>query len=166
MNVRIRWMVGGDIKEVARLEKKFSPRQLSETALKQLLYREAVTAVVAEVAGHIVGYLIAYHRRRHLEVRTWLVAPEFRRRGIGRHLFVYLVQGPGSPSDIRSITLLARESEDVCHQFLKALGFRAITILWSHFIEPHEDGYLFSWWLRDDLTLGEPVDAASDPGGR
>lgn len=160
-SIRIRWMVGGDILMVSRLEAKFSSDPFSQTDLKQLLFKEAIEAVVAEVNGTIVGYLLAYRKKRHLKVLTWLVAPDFRRRGIGRHLFVFLLQGPSSPTGVRSVVCPVRETADGYHKFLVHLGFKAIRLIRDYYREPQEDAYLFSWWLPDAHLLERPSDASA-----
>jgi ribosomal-protein-alanine N-acetyltransferase len=108
------------------------PADLAEVAAIQAASPEAASWEVAEYLRHdfrvavqdgrMQGFLVARTvAPGECEVLNMAVAPEFRRRGIGRALFESLLGGYRG-----AVFLEVRESNEIARKFYKIIGFQEV----------------------------------------
>ena len=94
--------------------------------------------LVAEEAGAMAGF--AVFRRiadDEAELLNLAVAPEYRRRGVGRGLLQALL-GMFRTSDSLSVFLEVRQSNSMAREFYKRLGFQEIGVRRNYYNKPAE----------------------------
>jgi [ribosomal protein S18]-alanine N-acetyltransferase len=98
--------------------------------------------LVAETDGRIAGFLIASRiDDRECDLLNLAVAPDYRRRGIGRKLVQTLREScPGT------IFLEVRESNSAARKFYQSLGFREVTIRPGYYNFPPESGIVMKFF--------------------
>ena len=88
---------------------------------------------VAELAGEVVGFVVARPLAGECEILNLAVAPGVRRRGIGRQLLTGILRR--YPSEF---FLEVRESNQAARLFYERQGFRAITKRLQYYANPVE----------------------------
>jgi N-acetylglutamate synthase len=134
VNIAIVPMTIGDYEEAValwRVTPGIGLNQRDEFApFARYLTRHAGLSQVARAGQALAGVVLAGHDERRGYLHHMAVAPEYRKRGIGRQLVA------------RSLEALAEVGIDTCHCFVHA---------------GNADGQLFwkslGWTPRDDLTM-------------
>jgi ribosomal-protein-alanine N-acetyltransferase len=155
MTAVIRPLTTDDLTEVAALERDNRPKPWSEGVLRDELAAENRVYLAAE-ADAVVGFggLMLVGEEAH--VTNLLVAPEWRRKGIGLGLMLALIDaavGAGA----RHLTLEVRSTNEAAQAMYSRLGLAPIgirrgyygdddaLILWAHDI----DGDAYQQRLKD-----------------
>ena len=125
---RLRLAEPADITAVARLQARCNPVPWGPNLIGTTLLAPATLGVVA-VRGAIVGYLLAQRLPDGWHVLDLGVAPEARRRGIGREMLINLVQV--TDRQHTPVTLEVRVSNAPAIKLYEELGFV------SHGRRPH-----------------------------
>ncbi len=97
-------------------------------------------AVVAELDGKVVGWLVGERLRDGIELCLMAVAPELIRTGIGAKMIEWLKQDAaenGNPL----IVLKVREMNLSAQLFFKTCGFKAVKVL-RNFFAQKEDAFV------------------------
>ncbi len=141
----IRPMLGSDVADVAALEATWQPRPWSETVFRDELAAEGrcyLVAVGARVEGF--GGVMVIGDESH--VTNLLVAPDMRRRGLGRRLMSGLITA-SVEAGARHITLEVRSRNHPARALYTGLGLRPVgvrpgyygdddaLIMWAHDID-------------------------------
>lgn len=150
MKVHIRWMIRRDMNEVRAIEfNSFEYPWLHDDFVKVLQQRNVIGMVAEEAAsatkcksGRIAGFFVYELHETRLHILDIAVAPEFRRRGVGRQIIEKLLGKLSSQRRVR-ITVEIRETNTAAHLFFQAMGFKAVTVLKSYYDDVDEDAYLF-----------------------
>jgi [ribosomal protein S18]-alanine N-acetyltransferase len=142
----IRWMIRRDMPEVLAIEEAcFAWDAWSEETFFSMLRQRNCIAMLAEHEGRIAGYMVYELHKTRIEIVNFAVAPEFRRRGVGRAMIDKL---KAKLSSERRTMLAANvgESNIGGHLFLRAMGFMAKGI--EHgFYDDGADAYRFVFRL-------------------
>jgi len=144
VRVHIRWMIRRDMAEVLDIERgSFEFPWFEEDFIRCLRQRNCI-GMVAEHGERVVGFMIYELHKTRLHILNFAVAPEFRRRGVGRQMIDKLLGKLSSQRRVR-ITLEVRETNLPAQLFFKAAGFRAVTVLRAYYEDSPEDAYLMQF---------------------
>ena len=154
LDVQIRWLIRRDMAEVLRIEQSsFEFPWTDEDFLCCLRQRNCI-GMVAEHNHQIVGFMIYELHKSRLHILNFAVAPEVRRQGIGLQMVTRLVDKL-SQQRRNEILLEVRERNLDGQLFFRTQGFRAISVLRSHYDDTDEDAYIMQF------RLDAPADQAS-----
>ena len=146
--VHIRWMIRRDMAEVLKIEvASFEYVWTEEDFLRCLRQRNCI-GMVAEVNDRIVGFMIYELHKGRLHVLNFAVAPNFRRRGIGRMMVKKLI-GKLSTHRRSKMTLAVRERNLTAQLFFRRQDFKAIRVLRDYYEDSGEDAFLMEF-LADE----------------
>jgi ribosomal-protein-alanine N-acetyltransferase len=144
VRVHIRWMIRRDMAEVLDIERvSFEFPWFEEDFIRCLRQRNCI-GMVAEHGERVVGFMIYELHKTRLHILNFAVAPEFRRRGVGRQMIEKLVGKLSSQRRTR-ITLEVRETNLPAQLFFKSALFRAVTVLRAYYEDSPEDAYLMQF---------------------
>jgi len=111
-----------------------------------LLATEARAEQSGESPEAVVGFVIAWLVHDELHVLNVAVAPEERRRGMGRALMEE-VQGRGRRQGARLATLEVRSSNAPALALYRALGWRQVGIRPGYYADENEDAVIMELHL-------------------
>ena len=162
--VNVRWLIRSDIPAVLDIENLSCNTSWEESDLLSLLKTRWVIGLVAELNHRVVGFMIYELHKTKLHVLHFSVDPDFLRQSIGSRMIAKLHEKI-RVSSRNEITLEVRESNLDAQLFFKAMGFKAISILHSHFDDTDEDAYLMRYAIpsRSQVSCeleGEVLDLA------
>ena len=145
----IRWMIRRDMPEVLAIEEARFEFPWSEEDFVRCLRQRNAIGMVAELHEKVVGFMVYELHPRRIHILNLAV----RQKGIGtgRHLIEKLVSKL-NPQRRNKIMLEVRESNIDAQCWLRALGFKAISILWDFYEVSPEDAYLFQYTYRGEST--------------
>lgn len=138
--VHIRWAIRRDMAEICAIEDaSFEFPWLEEDFIRCLRQTNGI-GMVAEHGERVVGFMIYELHKTRLHILNFAVAPEFRRRGVGRQM-VDKLKGKLSHQRRTRMTLEIREANVAGQLFFKEAGFFAISILRGFYDDSPEDAY-------------------------
>lgn len=146
MSARIRWLIRRDMPEVLAIERESFEFPWSERELIRALRRRNCVGMVAEYEERVVGHMVYALEKHRIELLTFAVAPDCRRRGIGTAMIEQL-KGKLAPTRRCKIELLIGERKLVGQAFLQAMGFRAYELAQCPFEDSDDDGYRIRWHM-------------------
>jgi ribosomal-protein-alanine N-acetyltransferase len=156
VRVHIRWMIRRDMAEVLDIERvSFEFPWFEEDFIRCLRQRNCI-GMVAEHGERVVGFMIYELHKTRLHILNFAVAPEFRRRGVGRQMIEKLVGKLSSQRRTR-ITLEVRETNLPAQLFFKSAEFRAVTVLRAYYEDSPEDAYLMQFRHAPDEAATLPI---------
>jgi ribosomal-protein-alanine N-acetyltransferase len=142
--LHIRWMMRRDIPEVLDIEEGSFEFPWVEEEFIRCLRNRNCTGMVADHEDRVVGFMIYELHKTRIHVLTFAVAPDCRRRGVGRQMVEKL--GKKNTTQRRSrIVLEVRESNLPAQVFFRENGFRAVSVLRGHYEDTPEDAYLMQY---------------------
>jgi len=107
--------------------------------------------LVAVVGDAVVGYSIAHHAVDEGEILNLGVAPDQRRRGVGRALIESMLSRLGDEGVV-NVFLEVRESNAAAQRLYAALGFTEVGRRPGYYRLPTEDAVI----LRTRIGYSEP----------
>lgn len=140
----VRWAIRRDFAEILEIERLCFEFPWSEEDFIRCLRQKFCIGMVAELHGHIVGFMVYEIHRTRIHLLNLAVMPAFQRRGVGAAMIAKLVQKLSPKRRTRIITE-TRESNLDAQLFFKALGFRAGSVLSDFYDDTTEDAYLFQY---------------------
>jgi ribosomal-protein-alanine N-acetyltransferase len=144
LRVHIRWMIRRDMPEVLEIERgSFEFPWFEEEFIRSLRQRNCI-GMVAEHAERVVGFMIYELHKTRLHILNFAVAPDARRRGVGRQMLEKLLGKLSSQRRTR-ITLEVRETNVPAQLFFRENGFRATSVLHEFYDDSPEDAYLMQF---------------------
>jgi [ribosomal protein S18]-alanine N-acetyltransferase len=147
LRVHIRWMIRRDMPEVLATEgQSFEFPWSEDDFLRQLRQRNCI-GMVADCGDAVAGFMIYELHKTRLHVLNFAVAPEYRRRGIGRQMMSKLT-GKLSQQRRSRLLLEVRETNLDAQLFFRALGFRAVSVLRGFYEDTPEDAYVMQYRYR------------------
>ena len=147
LRAHIRWMIRRDMAEVLATEaQSFEFPWSEDDFLRQLRQRNCI-GMVADCDDQVAGFMIYELHKTRLHVLNFAVAPEFRRRGIGRQMISKLT-GKLSQQRRSRLLLEVRETNLDAQLFFRALGFRAVSVLRGFYEDSPEDAYVMQYRYR------------------
>lgn len=162
LQVDLRWMVRRDMPAVLAIENEcFEYPWQDEDFIRCLRQRNCI-GMVAEAKGQIVGFMVYELHKHRLHVLNFAVAPRFQRREVGTQLLDKL-KGKLSRDRRDRILLEVGETNIDAQLFLRASGFRAVSILRDYYEDTSDDAYLFQF--RHKQGDGHAEGEVSESGG-
>ncbi|MEZ6071422.1 MAG: ribosomal protein S18-alanine N-acetyltransferase [Pirellulales bacterium] len=147
--VHIRWMIRRDLPEVLDIEADSFEFPWFEDDFVRCLQQRNCIGMVAEVDGRVVGFMIYELHKSRLHILNFSVAPQYRRRGIGRQMVDKLV-GKLSHRRRTRITLEIRETNLGAQLFFRECSFRAVSVVRNFYEDTPEDAYVMQYRLPAD----------------
>ena len=151
--VHCRWAIRRDLPEILAIDSASDPAPWTEEDFRSHLARRDHIGMVAERGERVVGLMVYRLGRREIEVVRFAVAPDMRRRGVGRQMAARLA-GKLSHQRRTALTWPVRESQLAGHLFLHSIGLTAVDVLRGHYDDTGEDAYLFRYELGESGHAG------------
>jgi [ribosomal protein S18]-alanine N-acetyltransferase len=152
VRVHIRWMIRRDMGEVLEIEREsFEFPWIDEDFIRCLRQRNCI-GMVAEHDGRVAGFMIYELHKNRIHVLNFAVALAYRRRGVGSQMVAKLIAKLSSQRRNRVI-LEVRETNLAAQLFFRENGFRATSILRSHYADTPEDAYLMQFRYRAERPV-------------
>ena len=154
MNVELRSIERHDLDAIDEIERASYPTPWSRAMFVAELQKPSSLALGAyRETGELAGYLVVSRYVDAWHVMNVAVAPEFRRRGIGRALLERLFEVTGGDSR-RGYTLEVRVSNADAIRLYERLGFEARGIRRGYYTDNREDA-LIMWREPVSADRGE-----------
>lgn len=134
------------VADIANLECLCFSAPWSEKAITETMEREESVFLVAEEDGKIVGYIGSYYCHPEGYITNVAVAPEMRRRGVGRALIEELVSR-GEKLSLSFWTLEVRESNEGAIALYSSLGFEKVGRRSRFYSNPEEAAELMTYYI-------------------
>lgn len=151
-NLTLRPMVAADLEAVTALERRiFSDAWSLEAFRGEVEGGAHCRPLVAESAGRIVGYMVAWIVADEAHLGNLGVAPGMRRRGIARRLLDRLIEMARNER-CRLITLEVRRSNKAAQALYEQYGFSPVMVRRGYYSDNREDALV----LVRPLTEGPP----------
>lgn len=141
--VRVREMKVEDVAAVAELEYQSFPDPWSQKSISETISNPQTICLLAEKAGKITGYLLAYIAVDEAEIARIAVIKEQRRQGTGGSL-MHALEESCKARQIRKVLLDVRESNQTARAFYEKTGFQEDGIRKGFYEAPPEDAVLMS----------------------
>ncbi len=147
--VQIRWIFQHDTPEVMAIEEASFPHPWTEAEMVGVLKQRFAIGMVAEQpgGGPVLGYMIYILQPTSLEVINFAVAPDLRRRGIGRQLIKRLTDKLSSQRRDR-IWFETSERNLTGQLFLRSQGFKCVSVLNNAYEGCDDAAYVFEYLVR------------------
>lgn len=142
----IRWMIASDMPRVTEIETASFDQAWTEEDFRRHLRQRNCIGMVAECGVQVVGYLVYALEKRRLDLITLAVAPDLRRRGIGRSMIAKLKSKLASHRRV-AITIDINERQVAAQLMLRRCEFRAVRSMVGYFGE--DDGIRFRYRLPE-----------------
>ncbi len=142
--VRIRFGAPEDLSPVARIEREsFSDPWSLPALLGELQPSSLHLPLVAELAGEVAGYLMAWRVHDELHVLNLAVAGRFRRRGVADAL-MQAAMADGQRAGLRLVTLEVRAGNTGAQNFYRQLGFQQDGVRPGYYPDTGEDALIMT----------------------
>ncbi len=141
------------IAQIAALEKQCFSDPWSEVSVRSELSNPLSDWLVAEEDGKLIGYVGSQSVAPEADVMNLAVAPEWRKKGIGRALMKALIEQLHSRG-ITALFLEVRISNLPAQNLYRGLGFVEVGRRPKYYVNPTEDALI----LRKELTDADTVD--------
>lgn len=142
--VRIRFGAPEDLSPVARIEREsFSDPWSLPALLGELQPSSLHLPLVAELAGEVAGYLMAWRVHDELHVLNLAVAGRFRRRGVAEALMQAAMED-GQRAGLRLVTLEVRAGNTGAQNFYRQLGFQQDGVRPGYYPDTGEDALIMT----------------------
>lgn len=142
--VSIRWTLRRDMPSLLAIEEDSFEFPWDEEDFLNCLRQRNVVAMVAERDDEVVGFMVYELHQNRIQLLSLAVHSEYRRQGVGRSLIAKL-QDKLSPERRNRIMCEIRETNVPGQVFMRACGFRAISVLREFYEECNDDAYLFQY---------------------
>ncbi len=119
----------------------------SERFFRQELQVECARSFLAQLERRIVGYILFWLLPGEIDIHNVAIHPDFRRRGLGRHLLEQVVSEARSRASTR-ITLEVRKSNLPAQKLYESMGFAYNGIRKNYYSDDGEDALLMALELR------------------
>ncbi len=141
--VHIRWMIRRDMPEVLEIgHLGFTDAPWTEHDFIRCLRQRSCIGMVAERGDDVVGYVIYELFKNRLDILNLAVHPSCWRSGVGRQI-VDKLKAKLAPERRKALVCEVRETNVKAQIFFKALGFRCVGMIQSHYDDVVEDAYRF-----------------------
>ena len=151
--ITVRTPMPEDLLQVVDLENRSFVDPWSRVALEQELVADRLRLpLVAEAAGKVVGYLMAWKIVDQLHVMNIATDPDFRRQGVGTAL-LGAAAGQAVEMGMVEITLEVRQSNQGARAFYLRHGFIETGLRQRYYVDNGEDAIIMT---RRACRLPEP----------
>lgn len=149
VSVQIRWMIRRDMVDVLRIERESFDFNWTEEDFLACLRQRNCIGMVAELDGHVAGFMIYELHKTRLHILNFAVSSLSRRLGIGAQMIDKLVNKL-SQQRRQEIALEVRETNLPAQLFFQNQGFRAVCVMRNHYEDSCEDAYVMQYRLDSD----------------
>ena len=139
-----------DSAAVAEMEQQIFSDPWSEKSVMETVQQKQSVCFAAEKAGHLLGYLLAYHAADEAEIARIAVQKEARRQGAAGKLMQAL-EHYCEEHKMEKLLLDVRESNEAARSFYTKNGFVEDGIRQGFYVNPSEDAVLMSRQLGADV---------------
>ena len=139
-----------DSAAVAEMEQQIFSDSWSEKSVLETVQQKQSVCFAAEKAGHLLGYLLAYHAADEAEIARIAVQKEARRQGAAGKLMQAL-EHYCEEHKMEKLLLDVRESTEAARSFYTKNGFVEDGIRQGFYVNPSEDAVLMSRQLGADV---------------
>ena len=139
-----------DSAAVAEMEQQIFSDSWSEKSVLETVQQKQSVCFAAEKAGHLLGYLLAYHAADEAEIARIAVQKEARRQGAAGKLMQAL-EHYCEEHKMEKLLLDVRESNEAARSFYTKNGFVEDGIRQGFYVNPSEDAGLMSRQLGADV---------------
>ena len=139
-----------DSAAVAEMEQQIFSDSWSEKSVLETVQQKQSVCFAAEKAGHLLGYLLAYHAADEAEIARIAVQKEARRQGAAGKLMQAL-EHYYEEHKMEKLLLDVRESNEAARSFYTKNGFVEDGIRQGFYVNPSEDAVLMSRQLGADV---------------
>ena len=139
-----------DSAAVAEMEQQIFSDSWSEKSVLETVQQKQSVCFAAEKAGHLLGYLLAYHAADEAEIARIAVQKEARRQGAAGKLMQAL-EHYCEEHKMEKRLLDVRESNEAARSFYTKNGFVEDGIRQGFYVNPSEDAVLMSRQLGADV---------------
>lgn len=139
-----------DSAAVAEMEQQIFSDSWSEKSVLETVQQKQSVCFAAEKAGHLLGYLLAYHAADEAEIARIAVQKEARRQGAAGKLMQAL-EHYCEEHKMEKLLLDVRESNEAARSFYTKNGFVEDGIRQGFYVNPSEDAVLMSRQLVADV---------------
>lgn len=139
-----------DSAAVAEMEQQIFSDSWSEKSVLETVQQKQFVCFAAEKAGHLLGYLLAYHAADEAEIARIAVQKEARRQGAAGKLMQAL-EHYCEEHKMEKLLLDVRESNEAARSFYTKNGFVEDGIRQGFYVNPSEDAVLMSRQLGADV---------------
>ena len=139
-----------DSAAVAEMEQQIFSDSWSEKSVLETVQQKQSVCFAAEKAGHLLGYLLAYHAADEAEIARIAVQKEARRQGAAGKLMQAL-EHYCEEHKMEKLLLDVRESNEAARSFYTKNGFGEDGIRQGFYVNPSEDAVLMSRQLGADV---------------
>ena len=139
-----------DSAAVAEMEQQIFSDPWSEKSVMETVQQKQSVCFAAEKAGHLLGYLLAYHAAGEAEIARIAVQKEARRQGAAGKLMQAL-EHYCEEHKMEKLLLDVRESNEAARSFYTKNGFVEDGIRQGFYTNPSEDAVLMSRQLGADV---------------
>lgn len=146
----IRDMVAGDIKQVMRVEYACFSDPWSENALLTEAMNPAAYYAVCSLGAHIIGFAGMWIIMDECHITNIGVLPEYRRKGYGERLLIAILKEAIARGATRA-TLECRRSNFGAQQLYGKYDFTTVAIRRGYYRDNNEDAVVM--WVNDIHSL-------------
>lgn len=139
-----------DSAAVAEMEQQIFSDPWSEKSVMETVQQKQSVCFAAEKAGHLLGYLLAYHAADEAEIARIAVQKEARRQGAAGKL-MQAFEHYCEEHKMEKLLLDVRESNEAARSFYTKNGFVEDGIRQGFYTNPSEDAVLMSRQLGADV---------------
>ena len=139
-----------DSAAVAEMEQQIFSDSWSEKSVLETVQQKQSVCFAAEKAGHLLGYLLAYHAADEAEIARIAVQKEARRQGAAGKL-MQAFEHYCEEHKMEKLLLDVRESNEAARSFYTKNGFVEDGIRQGFYTNPSEDAVLMSRQLGADV---------------
>ena len=132
-----------DSAAVAEMEQQIFSDSWSEKSVLETVQQKQSVCFAAEKAGHLLGYLLAYHAADEAEIARIAVQKEARRQGAAGKL-MQAFEHYCEEHKMEKLLLDVRESNEAARSFYTKNGFVEDGIRQGFYVNPSEDAVLMS----------------------
>lgn len=140
----------GDLPELLRIERDSFAVPWSERAFRMIMRNDPGAILVAERLGRVAGYAALWVSADEAELADLAVAPEQRRRGVGRTLLRASLRRAGEQG-ARKVFLQVRQSNEAARNLYEAAGFREVGRRPRYYRGPVEDALVLMRPIPGDV---------------
>jgi ribosomal-protein-alanine N-acetyltransferase len=155
--VRIKPMTLGDLERVHAIEQaSFFPTWPDDAYRNELTTNKLATYVVAKLEDVVVGFAGIWLMVDEAHVTTFAVDPVWRRRGVGEHLLLALLD-VAVARRAREATLEVRLSNTAARRLYEKYGFRPVGVRPRYYTDNGEDALIMTTDPLESAPMRERV---------
>jgi [ribosomal protein S18]-alanine N-acetyltransferase len=148
-NIRFRPITTADLDEVMVIERTSFRFPWSSGFFLQELQVACARSILAEIDGHIVGYILFWLLPGAIDIHNIAVHVDYRRRGIARLLLSKVLGEARSQSAVR-VMLEVRRSNRPAQKLYESVGFLTTGVRRGYYSDDGEDALAMTLEMRSE----------------